>query len=418
MKVMIVGSGGREHALAWKLARSPGVASILCAPGNGGTAALGQNVPVGITDGPALVEVARTHRVDLVVIGPDDALAAGVADAMTAAGIRVFGPTATAARLESSKAFAKDFMRRHGIPCADSEVFEDPGEAMAFCERAEFPVVIKADGLALGKGVVVAGNWPEARQAIERAMVEKRFGEAGRRVVIEKYLDGRECSIHAIVDSSGWLAFPDARDYKRAKDGDQGPNTGGMGTLSPSGVLSEETWQRIRLEILDRFVEGLRAEGLAYRGMLFPGLMITAQGPKVLEFNCRFGDPETQVLLLRLESSLLDLLVACTEDQIASQSPAWSRAHACCVVMASEGYPGPSITGRVIEGIGDAEALADVVVFHAGTRRAGGRLFTSGGRVLGVAATGSEASVARRKAYEAVSKIRFEGAQWRGDIGA
>ncbi|MCX7869001.1 MAG: phosphoribosylamine--glycine ligase [Terrimicrobiaceae bacterium] len=418
MNLLVAGSGGREHALAWKLSQSPQVEAVYCAPGNGGTAAFAKNLPVPAGDIAGMVRAAREVRAGLVVIGPDDALAAGMADALAAAGLRAFGPTAAAARLESSKSFAKDFMRRHGIPCAESEAFDDPAAAIAYCRGGRFPVVVKADGLALGKGVVIAEDFAAARQAIEEAMVAGKFGLSGRRVVIEEFLEGRECSIHALVDGSGWLAFPDARDHKRALDGDRGPNTGGMGTISPSGVLDEPLWRRVREEILDRFVAGSRADGLEYRGMLFPGLMITASGPKVLEFNCRFGDPETQVLLRRLDSDLLDLLLACTEDRVNRESPAWSSDHAACVVMASAGYPGPVRTGLLISGIEDAEAVPGLVVFHAGTRRENGRLLTSGGRVLGVTARAAARAAAIELAYQAVRKISFEGAQFRGDIGA
>ena len=418
MNVLIVGGGGREHAIAWKLSRSPRVTKIFCAPGNAGTALLGENLPVGASDVPALVQAARDHRIELTVVGPDDALAAGIVDAFQAEGLKIFGPVAAAAQLESSKAFGKDFMRRHGIPTAEAREFEDSLKAHAWCTSARYPLVIKADGLALGKGVVIATNPLEAAMAIHRSMDLGAFGVAGRRVIIEEFLEGRECSLHALVDGSGNCLFPDAKDHKRALDGDAGPNTGGMGTISPSGLLDAAAWEDVRMQIMDRFVAGLRSDGIPYRGMLFPGLMLTASGPKVLEFNCRFGDPETQVFVRRLETDLLDLLVACTEDRVAAETPVWDEAAACCVVLTSGGYPGKYPTGKEIAGIEAAEKIAGVEIFHAGTRQDSGRFVTAGGRVLGVTATGIDLNVARSTAYTAARLIGFDGVTMRSDIGA
>jgi len=417
MKVLIIGSGGREHSLAWKLSRSPRVTGILCAPGNAGTAALGKNFPISPTDLPALVDLARREGVGLTVAGPDDALAAGVADAFAAAGLRLFGPTASAARLESSKIFAKEFMRRHGIPAAASREFSDSSEALAYARGKSYPLVIKADGLALGKGVIIAANPAEAETAIHDSMVAGTFGDSGRRVVIEDFLTGPECSIHALVDGSSYGLFPDCRDHKRAFDGDRGPNTGGMGTISPCGSLDAALWDRVRVEIMDRFLGGLRSDGLAFRGMLFPGLILTSDGPKVLEFNCRWGDPETQVLVRRLRSDLLDLLEATVEGRLADVHPEWDERHAVCVILASGGYPGSYAKGKPIGGIADAESDPDVVVFHAGTASGDGGLVTNGGRVLGVTALGDTPATARAKAYAAADRIYFEGLQRRGDIG-
>ena len=418
MNLLIIGSGGREHALAWKLGQSAGVSKIYCAPGNAGTEALGENVPVAADDISGLVDFAKSHDVGFTVVGPDDSLALGIVDAFEAAGLRIFGPRASAARLESSKAFAKDFMRRHGIPTADYREFTESNEARAWCRTAKYPLVIKADGLALGKGVIIAQNAAEAEQAVQLCMEDRTFGEAGRKIVIEEFLKGVECSIHALVDGSSYLLFPDCRDHKRAFDGDRGPNTGGMGTISPSGALDESLLARVKTEVLDRFVAGLKNDGLTYRGMLFPGLMLTADGPKVLEFNCRWGDPETQVLVRRLESDLLDLLSATVDGTLASQTPVWRGSSATCVILASGGYPGSYEKGKPISGIEIAESQPDVVVFHAGTKSLNGSVATNGGRVLGVTALGSNLSEARANAYAAADVISFEGLQRRNDIGA
>lgn len=418
MNVLVIGSGGREHALAWKLRQSPQVTEIFVAPGNAGTAALGKNVQLAADDIPGLVNFARTNGVGLAVVGPDDALAAGIADAFEAAGLRIFGPSAAAARLESSKAFAKDFMARHGIPTAASREFSDSAEAHAWCRTASYPLVIKADGLALGKGVIIAETPWEAAQAIYRCMDARVFGEAGRRIVIEEFLTGVECSIHAFVDGASYLLCPDCRDHKRAFDGDLGPNTGGMGTISPSGSLDAALTETIRTEILDRFVAGLKADGLLFRGMLFPGLMLTAAGPKVLEFNCRWGDPETQVLVRRLDSDLLPLLEACVDGTLDQQKPEWSSEAAACVILASGGYPGPYQKGLPISGLEAAGAIDAVEVFHAGTRLENGAVVTAGGRVLGVTARAGSLAEARRAAYAAADRISFDGLQRRNDIGA
>jgi len=417
MKVLIIGSGGREHALAWKLAQSPRVEKIFCAPGNAGTAQIGENVPLAAEDIAGLVAFARAQGIGLTVVGPDDALAAGIVDAFEREGLRIFGPTAAAARLESSKIFAKDFMRRHGIPTAGSREFTDSAEAHAWCRAAKYPLVIKADGLALGKGVVIAETPAAAAEAVHRAMELGVFGEAGRRVVIEEFLRGVECSIHALVDGTGYCLFPDAKDHKRAFDGDTGPNTGGMGTISPSGTLDGPLLEWVKTGVLDRFVAGIQADGLPFRGMLFPGLMITADGPKVLEFNCRFGDPETQVLVRRLQSDLLDLLEACVDGTLDRQQPVWDKRAAVCVVLASGGYPGSYEKGKPITGLAGAGALENVVVFHAGTKSEGDRILTNGGRVLGVTALAADTARARELAYGAADGIGFDQMQRREDIG-
>ncbi len=418
MKILIIGSGGREHALAWKLAQSPKVQKVYAAPGNAGTAQVGENVAINAGDLTALRDFALKEGIALTVVGPDDSLAAGITDVFQAAGLRIFGPTAEAAQLESSKIFAKNFMQRHGIPTAESREFSDSEEAKAWCRTAKLPLVIKADGLALGKGVVIAETLDEALEAIHRSMELKVFGDAGSKIIIEECLRGPECSIHALVDGDSYCLFPDAKDHKRAFDGNQGPNTGGMGTISPSGTLDAALMERVKTEVLERFMAGLKKDGLVFRGMLFPGLMITDDGPKVLEFNCRFGDPETQVLTRRLESDLLDLLEACVDGRLREQKPVWSENAAVCVVIASGGYPGDYQKGKVISGLEEAGQLPETVVFHAGTKNDGGNIVTSGGRVLGVTALGAGLAEARKKAYEAADRILFDQMQRREDIGA
>jgi phosphoribosylamine--glycine ligase len=416
MKILVIGSGGREHALAWKLKQSPRVTTLYCAPGNGGISRDATCVPIKITEHSALVDFAQKERIDLTVVGPDDALAAGLVDTFQKAGLRIFGPSKRAAQLESSKVFAKDFMVRHGIPCARSASFEDSSEAQRYAQKIQAPMVIKADGLALGKGVLICTSQFQAALAIHQIMDQRAFGDAGRRIVIEEFLQGEECSTHALVDGRNYLLFPGAQDHKRALDGDEGLNTGGMGTFSPPAhLLTPEMEQRIRSEVLDRFISGLATDGLDFRGMLFPGLMMTKDGPKVLEFNCRFGDPESQVLLTRLESDLVDLLEATIDQKLAQKTAQWKPEAAVCVVMASGGYPGKYATGKTIGGL---EAVTNATVFHAGTRLENDRLVTAGGRVLGVTALGTNLTAARDSAYAAVSQIHFENAHYRRDIAA
>jgi len=394
------------------------VTSLHCAPGNAGTAEIATNHSVAATDLTGLVALAKSETIDLTVVGPDDPLAAGIVDLFEKEGLRVFGPRASAARLEASKSFAKEFMVRHGIPTAGSATYSDPKSALAHCQGASYPLVVKADGLALGKGVVIAQSQEEAAAAIREIMIEKVFGDAGNIVVIEEFLTGPECSIHALVDGSGYSLFPDAKDHKRALEGDKGLNTGGMGTISPSRVVDAAMQQRICKEILDPFVQGLNADALPFSGMLFPGLMMTPKGPKVLEFNCRFGDPETQSLMRRLRSDLLDLIEATIEGKVASVIPEWDTRPAVCIVLASGGYPGAIEKGKEITGIEEASKDPDVVVFHAGTVSKEGKVVTNGGRVLGVTALGATLEEARAKAYAAADRISFEGKQLRRDIGA
>ncbi len=417
-RILITGSGGREHALAWKLSQSPSIEKIYIAPGNAGTARIGENVSIAAEDISSLLAFAKTNAIDFTVVGPDGALAAGVVDAFEDAGMRIFGPRKAAARLESSKAFAKDFMVRHEIPTADYREFTDCAVARDYCRSAKYPLVVKADGLALGKGVIIAANFHDADAALRLCMEERAFGDAGSRVVIEEFLEGVECSIHALVDGSAYLLFPDCRDHKKAHDGDQGPNTGGMGTICPSESVDDILINRIRTEILDRFIAGIKKEGLDFRGMLFPGLMLTASGPKVLEFNCRWGDPETQVLVRRLESDLLPLLESTAAGALGTQSPAWDTKPAVCVILASGGYPASYVKGKTISGLADAAELASVEIFHAATKTSGDTILTNGGRVLGVTAKSPTLEAARSLAYQAADKISFDGVHRRNDIGA
>ncbi len=416
MKILVVGSGGREHALAWKLSQSPRVTQVCTAPGNAGTAEVGENVPIPVTDLPALARFAKENRIELTVIGPDDVLAAGAADLFSSEGLRVFGPTQSAARLESSKIFAKEMMRKCHIPTALAGSFEKSDAALRFCERLPFPIVIKADGLALGKGVVIAKTCDEAAAAIHEMMDKGRFGDAGRRIVVEEFLRGTECSVHALVDGSSYRMLATARDHKRAHDGDAGPNTGGMGAVSPADNWNTEAQMTFEREVMAPVIAGLTSGGIDFRGLLFPGLMMTADGARVLEFNCRFGDPETQAILPRLKSDLVDLLEATIDGNLSSIEPEWDNRAAVTVVMASGGYPGKYDAGKPINGLDDLRNMPDVQVFHAGTRRENGRVVTAGGRVLAITALGRTAAEARACAYEAVARINFEGAHYRRDI--
>ncbi len=416
MRVLVVGGGGREHALVWKLRQSPRVREVYCLPGNAGIARLARCVPGDPEDVRAVADFAQEERVDLTVVGPEAPLVAGLVDELARRGLPACGPTAAAAAIEGSKVFAKELMARHGIPTAAYRVFDDPAAAREYVERLGGPVVVKAEGLAAGKGVVVAPGPAEAAAAVEEIMVRRAFGEAGRRVVVEEYLEGEEVSVLALTDGERVLTLPSSQDHKRALDGDRGPNTGGMGAYSPAPVLTPDLAQRVEQEILLPAVRALAAEGRPYRGVLYAGLMLTAEGPKVLEFNCRFGDPETQAVLPRLEGDLADALEAAAGGDLRGVSLSWRPDAAVCVVLASEGYPGPYEKGRPISGLEEAEAMADVLVFHAGTVRRDGQVVTAGGRVLGVTGLGPTIAAARERAYEAVERIRFAGCHYRRDI--
>jgi phosphoribosylamine---glycine ligase len=416
MRILVIGSGGREHALTWKLRQSPHAERIFCAPGNAGTGDIAENVSIPASDLTALVRFARENHVDLTVVGPDDPLAAGIVDLFTTEKLLTFGPDKSAARIESSKIFAKELMLAHKIPTAEARTFSDSNEALRYCEQMKFPVVIKADGLALGKGVIIAADAATARSTIDEMMNQGRFGNAGRRIVIEEFLRGTECSLHALVDGENYLLLESARDHKRALDGDQGPNTGGMGAFSPANNWNSKLQSQFENEIMQPLLRGLLQEGVTFRGLLYPGLIITSEEPRVLEFNCRFGDPETQALLPRMKSDLLPLLEATIDGKIERCAIEWDMRAAVTVVLASGGYPNKYESGKSISGLDQAAKLEGVQIFHAGTKRDGSKVKTAGGRVLAVTALGSTLETARARAYQAISRIHFENCHYRCDI--
>jgi phosphoribosylamine--glycine ligase len=420
MKVLIVGKGGREHALVWKLAQSPRVERVYCAPGNAGTAIDGVNVPIEVTECDRLVRFAKKEDIGLTVVGPEEPLTRGIVDFFHKAGLRIFGPSREAARIEGSKVFAKQLMRHADVPTAEFRVCDHPDPARHYVETREFPVVVKADGLAAGKGVVVCSNTEEALAAIEKIMVREEFGRAaGRQIVIEKRLEGQELSIMALVSGRAILPLQPTQDYKPAGDNDTGPNTGGMGAYCPATLATPEVLQEIDQSILVSTVHALKRSRRPFQGVLYAGIMLTNQGPRVLEFNCRFGDPETQPLLMRLQTDLLDLMEAVVDgklDEFPADRLEWDARPAVCVVMASQGYPGSYQKGKVITGLAEAAKLPGVKVFHAGTKLENDLIVTDGGRVLAVTALGDTLADAKRNAYEAAAHIHFQGAFYRRDI--
>ena len=426
MKLLVIGSGGREHAIIWKLAQSPQVTRLWCAPGNPGIAAerlasgrlLVECVPITAEALPALLEFGRSHQPDLTVVGPDNPLALGIVDLFQEEGLPIWGPNRKAAQFESSKAFSQEFMRRHAIPTMRAGLFDDPTSASRFAADLGGCCAVKANGLALGKGVILCRDMGQADAAIQEILVGKKFGPSGNCIVIQELLEGTEISLHALCDGRTIRLFPTAQDHKRALDGDAGPNTGGMGAYSPTPFLSDPELDAVGRSILDPWLKGCQAEGIDYRGILYPGLMLTAAGPKVLEFNARFGDPETQVYLTRLENDLVDLLLACVSGTLERTTLRWRPGAAVCVVMAAAGYPGPVTKGRVIRGLDRVAGRSEVKVFHAGTAPAGRDVVTDGGRVLGVTAWADTLTQARAAAYSAVEEINFEGAHYRRDIAA
>lgn len=417
-KVLVVGQGGREHVLAWKLKQSPHVEEVFCAPGNAGTAADATNVDIRATDSERLAQFAIDNQIDLTVIGPEAPLVAGIVDHFKARGLEVFGPTKAAAALEGSKTFCKDMLRRANVPTAEHWVFTDATDAVQFIqEREEIPFVVKADGLAAGKGVAVCSNKSEAIAAVHSMLTEKAFGEAGQKIVIEERLFGQEVSILALVDGKTIVALEPAQDHKAAYDGDTGPNTGGMGAYTPAPFATPGLIDEVIERILIPTIHAMRRNGTEFQGVLYAGLMLTSQGPKVLEYNVRFGDPEAQPVLMRLKSDLYEILLAASRGELKNLPELeWDERSAVCVVMASEGYPGKISTGHEIRGLDDAAKLDQTKVFHAGTAFDGEKVINTGGRVLGVTALGHELSDAKRRAYEAVKCIRWQGAWCRKDI--
>ena len=418
MKVLIVGGGGREHAIAWKVAKSPKVEKLYCAPGNAGIAEVAECVNIGVMEFDKLTAFARENQIDLTIIGPDDPLAAGAVDAFEAAGLRVFGPRKNAAILEASKAFSKDLMKKYGIPTAAYETFTSPEAALTYLETAKMPIVLKADGLALGKGVLICKDLEEAKEGVKTLMLDKQFGSAGDEIVIEEFMTGREVSVLSLVDGKTIKIMTSAQDHKRAKDGDQGLNTGGMGTFSPSPFYTAEVDAFCKEHIYQKTVDAMRAEGREFKGIIFFGLMLTADGPKVLEYNARFGDPETQVVLPRMKNDIVDLFEACIDGTLDQVDLQFEDNAAVCVVLASDGYPEHYEKGFPIHGLEHFKDADGYYVFHAGSKfDADGQIVTNGGRVLGVTATGKTLKEARTNAYKATEFITFDNKYMRHDIG-
>ena len=418
MKILIVGGGGREHAIAWKVAQSPKAEKIYCAPGNAGIAQVAECVNIGVMEFERLIEFAKEKEIDLTVVAPDDPLAAGAVDAFEAAGLRAFGPRKNAAILEGSKAFSKDLMKKYGIPTAAYETFDDPKDALAYLETAPMPIVLKADGLALGKGVLICNTLEEAKKGVQTLMLDKQFGAAGNRIVVEEFMTGREVSVLSFVDGKNIRIMTSAQDHKRAKDGDEGLNTGGMGTFSPSPFYTKEVDEFCRRQIYQPTVDAMRKEGREFKGVIFFGLMLTEKGPRVLEYNARFGDPETQVVLPRMKNDLVDVFEACIDGTLDQIELEFEDNAVVCVVLASQGYPEHYEKGYRITGLEKFEKAEGYYVFHAGSKfDQEGNIVTNGGRVLGVTAVGEDLKAARANAYKAAEWVEFDNKYMRHDIG-
>jgi phosphoribosylamine--glycine ligase len=417
MKVLVVGSGGREHALVWKIAQSPRVSKIYCAPGNAGISDQATIVPIKANDLNGLLEFALKEKIDLTVVGPEDPLTKGIVDLFESKSLSIFGSSKKAAEIEGSKAFAKEMMRKYHIPTGSYEIFGDPKEAKKYIRKLGAPVVVKADGLAAGKGVIVCNTVEEASQSVDRIMVERIFGEAGNRVVVEEYLVGEEASYIAFTDGKVILPMASSQDHKPIFDGDKGPNTGGMGAYSPAPVVTDQVHERILEKILRPIIQGMGEEGRPYKGVLYAGLMIHDGHPRVLEFNARFGDPETQPVLMRMKGDIIPILEACMKGNLSGCEIEWDSRASVCVVMASRGYPGDYERGKPIAGLKEVSKMEGVFVFHAGTALKDGQVVTNGGRVLGVTGLGKDIPRAIERTYEAVKKISWEGVHYRTDIG-
>lgn len=417
MKVLIVGGGGREHAIAWKCSQSKRVTELYAAPGNSGIAEIANCVDISAMDADKLVSFAKEKKIDLTIIGPDDPLVAGVADAFTNAGLRVFGPAKNAAIIEGSKAFSKDLMKKYGIPSAAYETFSNPEDAITYLETANMPIVLKADGLALGKGVLICNTLEEAKAGVKTLMLDKQFGSAGDKIVIEEFLTGREVSVLCFCDGTHIKPMASAQDHKRAKDGDQGLNTGGMGTFSPSPFYTDEVDKFCKENVYQKTMDAMKAEGRDFVGILFCGLMLTANGPRVLEYNARFGDPEAQVVLPRMKNDIIDVVEACIDGKLNTIELEFEEQAAVCVILASDGYPEHYDKGFVISGLDTFKDKDGYYVFHAGTKKTADGIVTNGGRVLGVTAKGEDLVTARANAYKATEWINFENKYMRHDIG-
>ncbi|MFH1826771.1 MAG: phosphoribosylamine--glycine ligase [bacterium] len=418
MKVLVIGSGGREHALVWKIGQSKKVKKIFCAPGNAGTAQLAENINIKVDDISGLLKFAKENKIDLTVVGPEIPLVLGIVDVFEKAGLKIFGPCQKAARIEGSKVFSKEFMVKYGIPTAQAGIFSDIKEALAYLDEVGAPIVVKADGLAAGKGVIVCKTKKEAQAAVKSIMADKEFGSAGDKVVIEECLVGEEASIIAITDGKTIIPLASSQDHKRVFDKDEGPNTGGMGAYSPAPIVTDHLMDEINKTVMEPFVAGMEQEGTPYKGVVYAGIMVTKKGPLVLEFNARFGDPETQPIMMRLKSDIVEIfekVVSCQLSVVGKLD--WEERAAVCVVLAAGGYPGKYEKGIEIEGISNVSQLEGAYVFHAGTKSSGGKVLTFGGRVLGITALGDGIKLAIKKAYQAVEMIKFKNMHYRRDIG-
>ena len=417
MKVLVIGGGGREHALVWKISKSPKVSKIFCAPGNAGISRIAECVSIRADDVQGLLSFVKHNKIDVTVVGPEAPLVLGISDAFRSEGLKIFGPSKAASKLEGSKAFSKNIMLKYNIPTAEAGVFTDYDNAIEYIRKKGTPIVIKADGLAAGKGVIVATNEKEAADAVKAMMIDMVYGDAGKMIIIEECLTGEEVSFLVFTDGRDIIPMPLSKDHKRVFDNDKGPNTGGMGAYSPVPTISDEMYLSIMDDIIVPVIEGLEREGYTYEGVLYTGLMITRDGPRVLEFNCRFGDPEAQPIIMRLSSDIMEIIEGVVGRRLGMVNVKWSDSASVCVVMASGGYPDKYRNGKIISGLNDVAGMEDVMVFHAGSANNNENIVTAGGRVLGVTTLGEDIGKAKEKAYEAVGKIYFDGMQYRKDIG-